>query len=97
MSSLVPITARTATIQGYELESEDDMFAALKYLSTLGYTGVINCQIRSGSPTWTIGLYNTQQNSSQTAFINDWIVLENGAIASVCPAANFDTLYSTSS
>lgn len=96
MSNLVPITANTVSLQGYQLASADDMLAALKYMSTLGYTGVINCQIVSGAVKWSMNFYNTAQNSSQVAQINDWIVLENGAIANVCPAANFATLYTES-
>lgn len=97
MSTLVTITAKTATLQGFELSSATDMFTALQYLSGLGYTGVINCQLIGGNTTWSMGLYNTQQNSSQMAYVNDWVVLENGAIANVCPAANFPTLYQTGS
>lgn len=97
MSSLVPISANSVSLQGYHLESADDMLAALTYMSNLGYTGTINCQSIGGQIVWSMGFYNVQQNSSQKANAGDWLVLENGAIANVCPAANFDTLYTESS
>lgn len=96
MSSLITISAKSVGLQGYQLTDSADMLAALTYMSGLGYTGVINCQIINGSVKWSMNFYNTAQNSSQVAQVGDWIVLENGSIASVCPAANFATLYATS-
>ena len=93
MSSLVNLTPIATTVQGYQLTSATDMLTALTYLTTRGYTGVINCQSINSTITWSLALYDTKQNTSQTANVNDVIVIENGATATVVPAAKFSSLY----
>lgn len=93
MSSLVNLTANATALQGFQLTSSSDMLTALSYLTGQGYTGVINCQLINGTITWSLGLYDTKQNTSQTGYINDVIVIKNNSTATVVPAAKFASLY----
>lgn len=93
MSTLVNLTPVAATIQGFQVTSPVDMLTALTYLTDHGYTGNINCQNANGAVTWSLGIYDTNQNTSQTAYVDDVIVIENGSTATVVPAAKFTSLY----
>lgn len=92
MSQLIDLTQQVQTLQGYELATPDDMMAALKYLQGGGYTGSINL---SESGAWQMWLQRTASNTSQSALIGDWIVIENNAVARVVPAAQFPNQFST--
>lgn len=87
--ALIDVIRKTETLQAYQLTSADDMYTALEYLSTKGYGGHINCT--PGTPVWTLGLTNNV--TSQTAAIGDWIVVKNGTYAEVVPAAQAASLY----
>lgn len=93
MSSLVNLTAVTTTLQGFQLTSQTDMLTALTYLNAMGYTGVINCQSINATLKWSLGLYDTKQNTSQTGYVNDVIVIKNNTVATIIPAADFNALY----
>jgi hypothetical protein len=96
MSSLITITANTTSLQGYQLTSYSDMISALSYLVGLAsspYSGQV-----SYNPTntaWSLNLYNTHQNTSQTGYVGDWVILQNNTTANICPAAQFAALYTS--
>lgn len=92
--ALVSLTRQAQTLQGYQLLTPEDMVAALKYLLAGGYTGSINVT-KNTSTVWQMWLQHTATGTSQSALINDWIVVENNAIARVVPAANFAAQYTT--
>jgi hypothetical protein len=94
--ALVTITANAVTLQGYQLTAYTDMLTALNYLVTLSnspYTGLVQVTNPAGTPVWSLNLYNTKQNTSQTGYIGDHIILQNNAVATVCPAAQYASLY----
>lgn len=96
MATLHTITANPVTLQGYQLQAYTDMLSALNYLVTLAsspYTGLVQVTTPNGTPVWSMNLYNTHQNTSQTAYINDYIILQNNTTATVCPAAQYSALY----
>lgn len=93
MSALVNLTPVAATIQGYQITSPADMLTALTYLTDHAYTGIINCRIVNEAAEWSLAIYDTNQNTSQTAYVNDVIVIENGSTATVVPADKFASLY----
>jgi hypothetical protein len=92
---LVTITANPVTLQKFQLVTNNDMFTALTYLVGLTaspYTGLVQVT-NNGTLIWSLNLYNTHQNTSQTAYINDYIILQNNTTATVCPAAQYASLY----
>jgi hypothetical protein len=94
--ALVTITANAVTLQRYQLVAYTDMITALNYLVTLAaspYTGIVQVTNPAGTPIWSMNLYNTKQNTSQTAYIGDYIILQNNTTATVCPAAQYASLY----
>lgn len=91
MGTLVDVTRKTETIQAYQLESADDMFAALKYVSAGNYSGSVNYS-KEGDR-WNLLLTNTVSGTSAYAFILDWIIIENSSIASVCKASDYTNLF----
>lgn len=95
MATLVPITAKAISIQGFQMQAPEDMLTALGYLSTLEqpYTGSLNCQVIDAAMTWWLTLVNPH-GVSGTGYIDDWIVLENNVNAHVVRAVDFDTFYS---
>lgn len=92
LSELVNLTQQVQTLQGYQLAAPEDMMAALKYLLGGGYTGSINC---SDNGAWQMWLQRPTTNTSQSALIGDWIVIENNAVARVVPAALFAAQYTS--
>ena len=93
MSTLVNVTRQAEALQGYQLLAADDMYAALKYIQPGGYSGNVAVD---ATGTWSMVFQSNSQNSqSAIAHINDWIIIENSSIASVCPAAKFGNLYAT--
>lgn len=99
MSTLVTLTRNAETVQGFQIQASTDMVAALTYLATLAipYSGTMSYQLSGSTYVWTLTLQNSREGASLTpAFINDWIILENNSVASVCPAANFATFYAQS-
>lgn len=92
MSTLVNLTANTVTIQGFQLLEPTDMLTALEYLTTQGYQGTLNAEIVGGTK-YSLNLYHPQMAINQVAYINDWIILQNGSIATVVAANKFDIFY----
>lgn len=92
MSELINLTQQVQTLQGYQLAAPEDMMAALKYLLVGGYTGSINISV---SGEWQMWLQRPASNTSQSALLGDWIVIENNAVARVVPAALFDAQYTS--
>jgi hypothetical protein len=101
MASLVALTRQTETVQGFQILAAADMFNALAYLTPgggitgAGYTGTVQQQNTgtAASVVWQLLINDPVANTSSFAQINDWIILENNAHASVCKAANFASLY----
>jgi hypothetical protein len=93
--ALVNVTRKTSTLQAYQLTSPDDMMAALKYIGAGNYTGSINANRVNGTLAWELWFSSPIQNTSQNAKIGDWIVIENNAVATAVPQANFANLYTT--
>lgn len=91
--ALVTITRKPSTLQGYQLVTPADMVTALSYLSTRGYSGGINCNKAGGNTVWQINLQADSGAVGQQGLINDWIVIENDAIATIVPAAKAAAMY----
>lgn len=94
MGTLVGVTPKAVTVQGFQFESYQDMLDALSYLSTLQqpYTGSLNCQIVDSAMTWWLTLVNPH-GVGGTGYINDWVILENNTNAHIVRAVDFDTFY----
>lgn len=94
MSQLIGVTPKAVTVQGYQLQSSQDMHDALAYLSGLAqpYTGSINRGDSGQGVTWWLTFVNVH-GTGFTAELNDWVILENGSVATVCRAVDFDTFY----
>lgn len=94
MSSLINVTRQAETIQAYQLTSADDMHAALKYIQPGGYSGSVAVD---ATGTWTLYFQSTSTNAqTYVGHINDYVIIENNALASLCPAAKFGNLYTAS-
>jgi lipopolysaccharide export system protein LptA len=95
MSSLVALTANTVTVQGFQILAAADMMTALNYIGGLGgtYSGSIQMANNAGTLGWQLLINNVAANTSQFATINDWIILQNNALVTVCKSGNFSTLY----
>jgi hypothetical protein len=90
MAGLTPVTRKAETLQQFQLLSGQDMFSALDYIKGGGYTGHINLD---SSGVYTLGITAPGQTTSQSARINDYIIIKNGAIAEVNTPAQFSANY----
>lgn len=97
MATLISITAKAVTTQGYQLQTPTDMLNALSYLATLPqpYTGSINANVLDGAQTWWLTIVNPHGTGS-TGYINDWVILENNNLATITRAVDFNTFYTVS-
>jgi hypothetical protein len=96
MAGLVNLTAKTMTLQGFQLATADDMFAALKYLVARGYTGGVYSNDQSaGQPVWKLLLSHPASDSTQLGKLTDWIVLQNDNVAKIMTAAQLTSMYNT--
>lgn len=69
MSTLVSVTRKTETLQGYQLLANDDMWAALKYIQPGGYSGNVAVD---ATGTWTLYFQSTGANTQlYSAHINE--------------------------
>lgn len=95
--ALVNVTRKAVSTQGYQLTSQSDMFAALDYLKTRGYSGnVATYKNGSGAAAWQLTIQaDSGTTLPQTGFINDWVVIENDSIATIYPPAKAAALYQT--
>lgn len=95
MSSLFTVTRQAETIQAYQLTSADDMHTALKYIQPGGYSGAVQVD---ATGTWSMYFQSTSAANTQlySAKINDYVIIENNSLASVCPASKFGNLYTAS-
>lgn len=89
--ALINVTRQAETLQAYQLNTPDEMMAALKYISQGGYGGHINCTPATAA--WTLGISNSTQSVAQSAVIGDWIVIKNSAVAEVVTNAQFVAMY----
>jgi hypothetical protein len=97
--ALEDLTPVSTTYQGWQLLTPQDMHDALEYLTPRGYTGTVSSLTNAnGSTDWQFILIasgNAPQAAQAIAAINDWVIIENDTIATVCPAAYFDARYQT--
>lgn len=93
MSTLVSVSRKAEAIQGYQLLTQDDMFAALKYIVAGGYSGNVTVD---ATGTWALFFQSTSANNQMAVgHVNDWVIIENNSIASICPASKFGNLYTS--
>lgn len=90
MSELVDVTRNSEQLKAMQFLSPDDMYAALSYMSARNYIGMVNC---AAGPTWSLSLSGPHGNTSQVAFISDWIVVVNDIKAELVPASQAGNLY----
>lgn len=91
---LINITRKPSTLQGYQLATPADMTATLVYLSTRGYIGSISDFRSGGNIAWSMTLQlESGAGNVMTGTINDWVVIENDAIATIVPAAKATAMY----
>jgi hypothetical protein len=104
MGTLVPLFNQgAATLQGFQIQSQADMNTALTYLAAgggitgTGYTRSVDLRQPGGTNTPLVcSLSIVDANGiQQLAFVNDWIILANNTVATVCKVANFAGLYHT--
>jgi len=89
--ALVDLDRQTVTLKGFQLLGPADMLTALTALGNLNYRG----NIKLDGAVWTLQVQDAQRHQTITAGINDWIILENNAIASAVTQVEFDNLYAT--
>ena len=94
MSSLITVYRTPETLQAYELAAYSDMAAALDYLvgTIKGYTGNISADANGN---WQLFFQSTSQTGSYSGGINDWVVIKNNSLASIVPASQASSLYTT--
>lgn len=91
---LINVTRKTVTVQAYQLTSQAEMVAALDYLSNGNYAGMIQLSKNGqGQKIWTMILQNLAGSTQQQGAINDWVVIENSAIATIRTPTEFAAMY----
>ena len=96
MAELITIYPKTTTWQGYQMVTSQDMRDAMDYLSTLTppYNGSLNWQVLDGVMTPFLTVVSPYGTGSGTAYPGDWIILQNGVVASVLQNAKYTLFYS---
>ena len=101
MAGLTTITRQPTVLQSYQMVAPVDMFSVLNYVSSRGYTGQVVCFPHPSDPAlvdWQIVLQSaTRQGQQGIGIINDWFVIENDTVASICPNAQYANLYAPGS
>jgi hypothetical protein len=88
--ALINVTRKAETIQAFQLTTPADMMTALTYLvDHMGYTG----SVMNSPGVWQLNFQTTTNNQSQTGHINDWVIITNNTLASICSAADAPDLY----
>ena len=93
---LQTITRKTVTIQGYQLTAASgdggagNMVASANYLRTRGYTANMSMD---STGAWTLWIQAANSNASYSGKVNDIVVIENDAIASIVTPAQYTQLY----
>lgn len=91
--ALITITRKPSTLQGYQLVTPSDMVTALNYLSSRGYSGSVSMSKNGGAPFWTFSLQSDTGSNGQSGVINDWVVIENDAVATIYTAAKAAAMF----
>ena len=90
MTAPINVVRKPEDLVAYQLTTSDTMYTALKYMAAKGYSGHLNFAA-NGTPT--MNLTGPQGNTSQSGYINDWIVVTNDTTAEIVPAAQASSLY----
>ena len=86
----IAITRKAESLMAFQLTSPADMMTALTYLvDHMGYTG----SVMNMPGVWTLQFQTTTNSVSQIGHINDWVILTNNTLASICSAADAPNLY----
>ena len=93
--ALENLTPVSETIQGWQLLSAQDMHDALEYLTAKNYTGTVSAVIDgTGAILWQLIVSSAVRQATQAiGVVNDWVIIENDTIASICPAEHFNARY----
>lgn len=87
--ALVNLARKTETLQGFELATRDDLWAALAWLSENGYNqGTVTFYIEGPVDAQTVGWQisvSDNYGTTQVGHIGDWIVLQNNSRATIHP------------
>lgn len=90
MGQLIPVTRNEETLQAMQIETREEMFTVYAFATDHGYTAHLNADANGQH---TLGITAPGGNTSQSARINDWAVLKNGAIVTLVPAEQAGVLY----
>lgn len=90
--ALVNLVRKTETLQGFQINTRDDMWTALAWLADKGYpNGDVNFNVTPSGITWQLSFNNNTQG--QVAKFTDWIVLQNNQRATVYNNADATALF----
>lgn len=89
--ALIDITRKTEVLQAWQINTPQDMYDVLAYISQGGWGGHINCT--PGSPNWTMGITSPTNNVSQSVVLTNWVVIKNSAEAEVVTDAQYQQMY----
>jgi len=93
MSALVNLSRPPATLLGFQLLVPEDFWTAFNWLTANGYTGNLNCYPEGAGLAWNVSFARPPSGNSQVAYLNDWLVLENGTEATAYRNVVFQSLF----
>lgn len=89
--ALINITRKAETLQAWQINTPQDMYNVLAYISQGAWGGHINCT--PVTPNWTMGITSPTSNVSQSVVIGNWVVIKNSAEAEVVTDAQYQAMY----
>lgn len=90
--ALINLTRKAETLQGFQINTRDDMWTALAWLSDKGYpNGNVNFDVTANGVVWQLNFNNNQMG--QVARFTDWIILQNNQRATVYNNADAQALF----
>lgn len=89
--ALINITRKTEVLQAWQINTPQDMYDVLAYISQGGWGGHINCT--PGTAVWTMGITSPTNNVSQSVVLTNWVIIKNSAEAEVVTDAQYQAMY----
>ena len=88
--ALMDVERKPETLKAEQLVSDDKMWEARQFAKSQGYATNISSDLSGAS---TLSIQSPNGTTTETAKINDWVLVTNSTIVNLVPAARAAALY----
>lgn len=91
MGQIINVVRNPETLQGFQINTSQDMHDVLAWGKDHGYAGHMNVD---GAGVFSLGLTSPNGDTAQTARLGDWAVIKNGVTINLVDQNQAGALYS---